>query len=128
MVTALLAVGASLLLPTGSANELLPFIQQVHCCLTWLYPPTAKSLSSPLSLKKVQSYSKVREAMPVCKETGGREDGWREATERRENSQNLGRGLFGVGEQGKSLVGNGPKCLLEGHTARMHFLGGKAFL
>lgn len=66
--------------------------------------------------------------MPVCKETGGREDGWREATERRENSQNLGRVLFGVGEQGKSLVGNSPKCLLEGHMARMHFLGGKAFL
>lgn len=42
MVTALIAVGASLLLPTGSANELLPFIQEVHCCLTWLYPPHGK--------------------------------------------------------------------------------------
>lgn len=56
MVTALLAVGASLLLPTGSANELLPFIQEVHCCLTWLYPPPRQSLChlhSPSKKSKV---------------------------------------------------------------------------
>lgn len=109
MVLELPAVHSFLLIQAASANDLLPFRQQAHCSLPWLHPPMAKSLSSPLSFKKVQSYSKVREAMPVCKERGGREDGLREARERRENSQNLGRVLFGVGEEGKSQAGNGPK-------------------
>lgn len=128
MVPALPAVGASLLLPAGSANDLLPFIQQVHCSLPWLHTHTAKSLSFPLSFKKVQSYSKVREATPVCMETGGRGDGWREATERREDSQNLGGVLFGVGEQGKISYPMALSACWKGIWQECISWRGKAFL
>jgi len=114
--------GCFLLIQAGSANDLLPFSQHVCCSLPWLRPTVAKSLSSPLSFRKVPSRSKVREVMPVCKERGGREHGLREATERRGNSQHLGSVLSGVEEDGKSRVGSGPKCFLEGHVARTHFL------